>query len=119
MFVVSSDWDFDALTTEAGAVTWGNGSTGISGAVGTSNSLVARMESASAIGGREHQLPPIKSLSYLMEIISSSVLIGMAAEAVLERLPGLMAPLAISQLDLMAPWSMPRIHWWAPATMTG
>ncbi len=37
--VRSPNWDLDAVTTDSGAVTFGNGTTGISGAVSTGNSL--------------------------------------------------------------------------------
>ena len=43
-YVVSSpDWD-NGTVTNAGAVTWGNGTTGITGVVGTANSLVGSSE---------------------------------------------------------------------------
>jgi hypothetical protein len=38
--VASADWDRSATSTNVGAVTWGNGTSGISGVVSSSNSLV-------------------------------------------------------------------------------
>ena len=51
-YVVSSpDWDLDGTHPNAGAVTWGNGTSGITGPVSASNSLVG--DSASAGGMAE------------------------------------------------------------------
>jgi|GEM_PF-1359722 len=38
--VVSNVWDLDATHTNVGAITWGNGTTGVKGAVSAANSLV-------------------------------------------------------------------------------
>ncbi|MBK8046243.1 MAG: Ig-like domain repeat protein [Anaerolineales bacterium] len=38
--VLSPDWDYSSFATNAGAVTWGNGSTGSTGVVSVTNSLV-------------------------------------------------------------------------------
>lgn len=48
--VVSARWD-DGATADAGAVTWGNGASGISGAVGSANSLIGGHANAEVGGG--------------------------------------------------------------------
>ena len=48
--VVSPRWD-DGLTRDAGAVTWGDGDTGISGVVAIGNSLIGGQDNAEVGGG--------------------------------------------------------------------
>ncbi|MFN8954474.1 MAG: filamentous hemagglutinin N-terminal domain-containing protein, partial [Burkholderiales bacterium] len=49
--VRSNNWNKDATTTRVGAVTWGNGKTGISGVVSATNSLVGSTASDSVGSG--------------------------------------------------------------------
>ncbi|PWC31560.1 MBG domain-containing protein, partial [Azospirillum sp. TSO22-1] len=48
--VASSNWDNGSTATNAGAVTWGNGTSGVTGVVSSSNSLVGT-RTTDAVGG--------------------------------------------------------------------
>ncbi|WP_417385744.1 hypothetical protein [Gimesia sp.] len=59
--VLSSEWD-NGAATDAGAVTFGNGTTGVSGAVSASNSLVGST-SGDKLGGEAYNTSDVTALS--------------------------------------------------------
>lgn len=63
-YVVSSpDWD-NGLIADVGAVTWGNGATGLTGVVSAQNSLIG--STAGDIGNKDHRLAALPNGNYLL-----------------------------------------------------
>ncbi len=71
-YVINSySWDIDSVTANAGAVTWGSGTSGVSGAVSSSNSLVGSIANDN-VGMTTANIPGVTALTNGNYVVSSS-----------------------------------------------